>query len=307
MLGHLVLDQAHDRAGGADCRRDPEQVEVRLVARIVDARDHVAHAVAFARELADDDVVLVVAGRGDEQIRRPLDAGALEHEQLRRITSDHLVLELGLQLVEPVRPLLDERHLVSSTQQRTSEVRADLAATCDQHVHQTGASSALRTALTSVSIARRRRADDAHAPRRVELRARRIEDANDHRRHLELLLGRLGDHEVRVVAVGRDHDGVGLLDPRLAQELEVHAVPDEEPTGPLLAEPPERVLVLVADGDVPVRSLELQRHGRADAPTPDHDRLHRLRSVLCSTGYLTPPGGLPGGLARCGTTPGRWR
>ena len=63
------------------------------------------------------------------------------------------MLELGLELVEPVRPLLDQRHLVSGAQQRTGEVRADLAAACDQDVHQTGTSSALRTALTSVSIA----------------------------------------------------------------------------------------------------------------------------------------------------------
>ena len=136
-----------------DGRRDPEQVEVRLVARVVDARDHVADAVALARELADDDVVLVVAGRGDEQVGRALDAGALEHEELGRVAADHLVLELGLELVEPVRPLLDQRHLVAGAQQRAREVRADLAAACDQDVHQTGASSALRTALTSVSIA----------------------------------------------------------------------------------------------------------------------------------------------------------
>ena len=66
----------------------------------------------------------------------------------------------------------------------------------------------------------------------VELRARRIEDAHDHRRDLELLLGRLRDHEIRVVAVGRHDDGVGLLDPGLAQELEVHPVADEETAGP---------------------------------------------------------------------------
>ena len=93
----------HDRAGRRDGRRDPEQVEVRLVARVVDARDHLRDAVALAGELADDDVVLVVAGRGDEQVGRPLDAGALEHEQLGRVAAEHLVLELDLELVEAVR------------------------------------------------------------------------------------------------------------------------------------------------------------------------------------------------------------
>ena len=85
VLGHLVLDQAHDRRGRRHGRRDPEQVEVRLVARVVDARDRRLDAVAVAGELADDDVVLVVAGDRDDDVGRPLDAGALEHEQLGRV------------------------------------------------------------------------------------------------------------------------------------------------------------------------------------------------------------------------------
>ena len=36
VLGNLVLDEAEDVRGGADGLRDPEQVEVLLVARIVD-------------------------------------------------------------------------------------------------------------------------------------------------------------------------------------------------------------------------------------------------------------------------------
>ena len=38
----------------------------------------VRHAVAVARELADDDVVLVVAGHRDDDVGRALDPGALE-------------------------------------------------------------------------------------------------------------------------------------------------------------------------------------------------------------------------------------
>ena len=74
VLGHLVLDQAHDRRGRRHRRRDAEQVEVRLVARIVDAGDHLLDAVALARELADDDVVLVVARDRDDDVGRALDA-----------------------------------------------------------------------------------------------------------------------------------------------------------------------------------------------------------------------------------------
>ena len=48
VLGHLVLDEAEHVRGRADRLVDPEQVEVLLVARVVDARDHLRHAVALA-------------------------------------------------------------------------------------------------------------------------------------------------------------------------------------------------------------------------------------------------------------------
>ena len=138
MLGHLVLDQGHDRRGRRHGRRDAEQVEVRLVARVVHARDRRLDAVAVARELADDDVVLVVARDRDDDVGRPLDAGALEHEELGGVTAVHLVLELRLEHVEAHRPLLDQRHLVAVADQRPRQVRAHLAAACDQEVHGLG-------------------------------------------------------------------------------------------------------------------------------------------------------------------------
>ena len=100
VLGDFVLDQRHDRARCRDGRRDSEQVEVGLVARIVDPSDHLRDAVALACELADDDVVLVVSGRGDEQVGRPLDSRALERVQLGGVTADDLMLELHLEPVE---------------------------------------------------------------------------------------------------------------------------------------------------------------------------------------------------------------
>ena len=127
-------------------------------------------AVALAGELADDDVVLVVAGRGDEQVRRPLDAGALEHVQLGRVAAEHLVLELDLELVEAVRVLLDQRHLVAGAEQRTGEVRADLAAACDQDVHLGGHLSGAHGGDERVDR-RRGRADDVQAALGVELGA----------------------------------------------------------------------------------------------------------------------------------------
>ena len=48
-----------------------------------------------------------------------------------------------------------------------------------------------------------------------------------------------------VVAVGRDDDGVGVLDAGVAQQLQVDPLADEEAAGPVVAEPSERVLALV--------------------------------------------------------------
>ena len=96
VVGQLVLDQAHDRRRRADRGRDPEQVEEVVVAGVVDARDHALDAVVLARDLAHDDVVLVVAGHGHDQLGT-LDAAALEHHQLGRVAVLGDVLELLLE------------------------------------------------------------------------------------------------------------------------------------------------------------------------------------------------------------------
>ena len=137
--------------------RDPHQVEVRLVPRVVHARDHLRHAVLLLRELRDDHVVLVVAGEREQDVGRPRDPGALEHVELRRVAALHLVLELVLETLEPVAALLDQRHLAAEAHERAGDVRADLAAARDDDVHQArtfapGISQA-RTASISVSIA----------------------------------------------------------------------------------------------------------------------------------------------------------
>ena len=58
-----------------------------LVARVVHARDHLRHAVLLARELTDDHVVLVVAGEGEHDVRRPRDSRPLEDEELGRVAA----------------------------------------------------------------------------------------------------------------------------------------------------------------------------------------------------------------------------
>ena len=51
-----------------------------LVSRVVDPRDHLLDPVLLLGELADDDVVLVVAGDGDHDVGRTLDPGLLQHD-----------------------------------------------------------------------------------------------------------------------------------------------------------------------------------------------------------------------------------
>ena len=128
-----------------------------LVARIVDARDHLGDAVLLLRDLADDDVVLVVAGDPEDEVGRPRDPGALEYVDLGRVALLHLVLQLTFELLEAVLALLDHGHLVTHADQRSRQVRADLPASRDQDVHQlaTGArfTSQERTASVSTEIA----------------------------------------------------------------------------------------------------------------------------------------------------------
>ena len=56
--------------------------------------------------------------------------------------------------------------------------------------------------------------------------------------------------------------------PGLAQDVGVHAVPDDEPAGPVVAEPAERLLVLVDGGHVPPFAVELEREVEPTRPQP---------------------------------------
>ncbi len=104
----------------------PEQLEVLEVARVVDARDHALAEVLLLRDLADEHVVLVVAGHRDDEVGA-LDAGALEHPQLGRVAVLHGVLELVLDDEVAAAVGLEQRHLVALVDQLAREVEADLA------------------------------------------------------------------------------------------------------------------------------------------------------------------------------------
>jgi hypothetical protein len=110
---------------------------VRLVPRVVDSCDHLLDAVLLLGELPDDDVVLVVARDGDDDVGRSGDAGALEDEELRAVAVDRAVLELLLQPLEAGAVLLDERDLVVEREERAGDADPDLAPADDDDEHQT--------------------------------------------------------------------------------------------------------------------------------------------------------------------------
>ena len=73
----------------------PEQLEVLQVAGVVAAGDDPLAEVLLLGDLADEDVVLVVAGDRHDEVGA-LDAGALEHPQLGAVAVLDGVLELLL-------------------------------------------------------------------------------------------------------------------------------------------------------------------------------------------------------------------
>ena len=159
VLGNLVLEQSQDQVGRRDRRFHPEQVEVLAVAGVVDAGDYLADLVLLPRDLADQHVVLVVAGHRDHHVGA-LDPGPLQHPELGGVAVEDVVLELLLDGQVAAAVALDHRHLVLLFEQLAGQVPADLSGSDDDDVHQApvlGAAGApaSRTAVSSISIATR--------------------------------------------------------------------------------------------------------------------------------------------------------
>src|SRR4051812_2941016 len=112
----------------------------------------------------------------------------------------------------------------------------------------------------------------------VPLGPARVHHAHDDLGHAELLGGDLGDGEVRVVAVGGGDEDVGILDPGLAQCVDLQAVPDREaPAGVLpggvhpRVEPLVGERILVQDRDLVARGKHRARHRGPDAARADDE------------------------------------
>ena len=195
------------------------------------------------------------------EVGRALDAGALEHEELGRVALD----APGARTPPRACRSGTARCSISVTswpaaEQRPREVRADLAAACDQDVHLARRAPLVeaRTASMSVSIAldvgqtmlqAARRVELARAPGRARGR-RRVGTSNCFCATWPITRFVLSPSVVTTTASASSM-------PASRSSVEVHAVADEEPAGPVVAEPPERVLVLVDDGHVPARAAQL--------------------------------------------------
>src|SRR5262245_52836059 len=173
VLRDLVLEQPQDQVRRRHVRLDPQQLEVRPVPRVVDPGDDPVDEVLLLRHLADQHVVLVVAGHCDHHVRAR-DPGALQHPELGRVAVLDVVLELLLDRQIAVPVVLDHAHLMALVEQLPREVPTDLPRARDDDVlprflaHQLPADSApvadpswlvapaaSRTSRSSISIATR--------------------------------------------------------------------------------------------------------------------------------------------------------
>src|SRR4051794_7792102 len=147
-----------------------------------------------------------------------------------------------------------------------------------------------------------RRRDDVH-PVGVPGGARRVEHAGHDLRHLEPLLGDLGDHEVGVVPVRRGDEHVGAIDAGLGQRVDLQRGPDGELAAAVLPRPEVGIVealvgeqVLVEHGDLAAlveRALGDRRSHTAGAD--DEDERHgppdypRAAEASPSAGSATGP------------------
>src|SRR6188768_4257680 len=82
-----LLDQVHDVVRLADGDIDAEHPKQLLILRVIDPGDGAPDLKLLLGDLADDEVVFILAGNGDDDISSP-GAGRGEHAGFRRISLD---------------------------------------------------------------------------------------------------------------------------------------------------------------------------------------------------------------------------
>src|SRR6185503_4159540 len=140
----------------------------------------------------------------------------------------------------------------------------------------------------------RRRAHRLQPLGQVERRAGWVEHAADDTRAAKPVLRDLGDHDVGVVTVGRDHRRVGFADPRLDQHVDVEAVADDERARPVVGQPLEGLRVLVNDRHLVAVLGHLCGAPRAHPAAADDQQFHGAEAYRVWGPVATPlPGALP--------------
>src|SRR4051812_21342936 len=132
--GDVLLDRAKDHAGRADDLVDAEVAEQLLVLRVVHPRDRARHVEVVFRHLADDEIVLVVAGDGRDDVR-PVRPRLAEVLALAAVVRDHDGPDLVRDLRRARGILLEEDDLVARLDELFGEVEADLSSADDEHEH----------------------------------------------------------------------------------------------------------------------------------------------------------------------------
>ena len=288
VVGHLVLDQPQDQVGRRDVRPDAQQLEPLLVSRVVDARDDPVDEVLLLRDLADQHVVLVVAGHRDHHVGAR-DPGALEDPELRGVAVLDVVLELLLDgqvaVAVPSRsgsprgpcraargpgssPTLPAPTTITYIPSPIGAATLGVAGRC----------AAGRAADLGLEHVDRDpgRADRVQPLLLVPLGPQRVEDPRDDDRHVEPALRDLGDDDVRVVAVGRGDEGVGALDPGRLQRIDLEPRADRELTARVLPRALEADLETGVRLGVLVQARNLVAVARA-SPGPATTRRDPLR------------------------------
>ncbi len=134
VMRNLGLDHMQDGRGRADQHIDPQVAEELLVVGIVDARDGEGNLIARLGDLADHQIVVVVARHRDHQIRA-LSADLIHRARLAGVTTKHRGSQILLQAFEAHRILLQQQHLMSLLDQTLRQVIADLAAASNDDIH----------------------------------------------------------------------------------------------------------------------------------------------------------------------------
>jgi hypothetical protein len=106
-----------------------------FVVGVVHAREHARDAELLLREQRSHEVVLVVPGRGDDDVRG-VELGLLEHPGFARV-ADHVIDLRGPLLgdLEHRRVLFDQRDVVTAVGQVRREMPSDRAGTADHDAH----------------------------------------------------------------------------------------------------------------------------------------------------------------------------